>query len=196
MFGRCLVRLVVLSIGLAICLAVVVALAVYAGLWYPPALGDRPNREPTPAMSARVPPPAQGVTSVNSLAELSSRSPSLRGQLIRVVIAERELTQEVVNYLATRSDTQVSDVKVRLKPGQVVLTGTARQGVLALSLVVAGHPVIVDGALKLEIDSVEPALVARFSQVAPGETIDLGLSFEARSVEVVDGQLLVTGVVQ
>jgi len=195
--GRPLAKLGAVAGGLVAGLVVVVAM--YGGFLRPSAPSGGPIQQSAVARATYTPTPMPTPTPVpeavrvNSLAEMASRAPSLRGKLVRVVVGEQELTDLAAEYLRSQG-IPASDVRVRLRPGQMVLTGNLQQGILSLGFTVNGHPTIVDRSLKLTVDSVEPSLVSQFSQVAPGQTIDLPMSFEARSVDVVEGQMIVTGV--
>ena len=193
--GRPLAKLGAVAGGLVAGLVVVVAM--YGGFLRPSAPSGGPIQQSAVARATHTPmptpTPVPEAVRVNSLAEMASRAPSLRGKLVRVVVGEQELTDLAAEYLRSQG-IPASDVRVRLRPGQMVLTGNLQQGILSLGFTVNGHPTIVDRSLKLTVDSVEPSLVSQFSQVAPGQTIDLPMSFEARSVDVVEGQMIVTGV--
>jgi len=195
--GRSLAKLGALAGGLAAGLAVVVAVAMYGDAVRPSAPDGGPIQQSAVALATRTPTPmampVPEAIRVNSLAEMASRAPPLRGQLVRVVVGEQELTDLTAGYLRSQG-IPASDVRVRLRPGRMVLTGNLQQGILSLGFTVDGHPTVVDRSLKLTVDSVEPSLVSQLSPVAPGQTIDLPMSFEARSVDVVEGQMIVTGV--
>ncbi len=201
MFWRTLARLIALAAGLAAGMAVVTAVALAAGLWHTPAPDARPTPRPTvlvsPVPSPTVPPPTPipQAVQVNGLGELESRLPTLRGKLIQVTIGEQELTQRVSSYLLGEG-LPVSDVRVRLRPGQMILTGTLRESVLAVGFTVTGHPDVVDGTLKLRIDSIDPPLAGQIAGIGPGQAIDLPLAFEAQRAVVTEGQMVVTGVVR
>lgn len=206
-FGRSLAKLTALAAGMAAGLVVLVAMMVLGGIWRPDLAGQptphptttrqaqRPAPTATPTRAAPKPAltPVPSAVRVNSLAEMRERAPSLRGQLVQVVIGEQELSDLAADYLRAQG-VPASDVRVRVRPGQMSMTGNVQQSFLAVGFTVNAHPTVVDKALKLTVDSVEPPLVAQFAQVAPGQTIDLPLSFEADSVEMVEGQMVVTGV--
>lgn len=219
MSGRTRARLLALLSGIALGLIVLVVLLAYladsgdqaGALPDPtPALAQatkpaatatapvRPTPTATPTVAAVVKAPTAAPTPgrvrLASLAELASRAPSLSGQRIQVALGEQDLTEQAESYLRAQGGADVSNVSVRIRQDRIVLTGTAREGILGVDFTVTGHPSVQNGALKLVVDSVEPSIVSRFSQVGPGTVIDLGQSFEAESVSLSDGQMTVNGI--
>lgn len=142
------------------------------------------------------PTPPPGVVEVNGLADAQKRAASLRGKQVRVTVGETELGQQASDYLRNQG-VDVSNVQVRLHPGQMVMTGTAKQGFISANFTVTGHPVVSGGALKLQVDSVDPSLLAQVAKIGPGQTLDVPVNgFRPQSVQVVEGQMIVTGQAQ
>jgi hypothetical protein len=195
--GRGFLKALVALVGVALGVVAVVVVASVIGLL--PAsgsVGSTPRTTSTVAVvatSVPTPTPPPGVVEINGIGDAQRRAASLRGKQVRVTIGETELAQLASDYLRQQG-IDVSNVQVRLHPGQLVMTGTAKQGIVSVNFTVTGHPIVSNGSLKLQIDSVEPAVLAQVAKVAPGQTIDIPLSgFQAQSAEVVEGQLIVTG---
>ena len=138
-----------------------------------------------------------GAKRVESLSALSSGSGLRSGDLVELRLDETSLSQDVTRYIReSASGIAVSNTSVQLRPGQVVFTGSLRQGVLATEFTMTSHPAIQGGRLLLVVDSIEPGLVGQFSPVKAGEGIDLAPTLSAQSARVVTGLMVVVGVVK
>ena len=198
--------MLVALLGISFGIAAVLVVALTIGLL--PARGGAvasPTAERTvsttgaPVAQVPTPTPLPGAVEVNGLAEMQRQAPALRGKLVRVTIGETELTQLAADYLRQSGPqgVEITNVRVRLRPGQMVLTGNAKQGIVGTDFTVTGHPVVSNGGVQLVIDTVEPALLSRIGGIAPGQSIAVPISsFEARSVDIVEGQMVVTGTVK
>jgi len=193
--GRGLAKGLALLAGALVGLLVILVLAASFGLWHP--AGNPVSSTPTTASAPPPPTPTSvpGAVPVGSLAELGDKAASLHGKLIQVVVTDQEMTAEAGPYLSGQSSGAITNVRVTSHPGKLILTGTAKQGILATDFSIVGHPVIVDGVLKLMIDSIDPSMLTLFAPVAVGQTVDLGMTFQAKSAEVGEGRTVVTGVV-
>jgi hypothetical protein len=180
------------------------AIGLVAGLIVLADFADRLDLlgSPTPSATSTVaraptPTPAAGAKVYTSLADLAKSGAGRRGDLVEARLDEASLSRDVGEYLKANSQgVTVSNSRVRLRPNQVILTGSARQGVLATDFTLTSHPEVRAGQLVLVIDSLEPGVVSRFSTVGPGETIDLAPNLEARSASVVEGLMVVVGVLR
>ena len=195
-FGVAAVVIVVLTIGALPTQATPTPVATTTTGRPASTTGAQPAPLSTPVAAPTAP---AGVVEVNGLAEMRQRASSLRGKPVRVTIGESELTELAADYIQ-RSEPQgvdITNVQARLRPGQVILAGNARQAIVGTDFSVTGHPVVSYGGVELRIDSVEPSLIARLGGIAPGQGIAVPISnFEARSVDVVEGQMVVTGTVK
>jgi hypothetical protein len=206
MSDRGLLRVLVALLGIGFGVAAVVIVALTVGL-LPTGGGAVATATNARTVSTTGAPPSQvatptppaGVVEVNGLAEMQRQAPALRGKLVRVTVGETELNQLTADYLRQNGPpgVEITNTRVRLRPGQMVLTGNARQGIVATDFTVIGHPVVTNGAAELQIDSVDPALLSRLGGISPGQLIAIPIqSFESRSVDIVEGQMIVTGTVK
>lgn len=184
-------RLLAVAIGVIAGLIVLAAFASRLGL-----VGSAGGPAPS-TISDPAPTPVSGAKRLTSLAALSSGSGLRSGDLVELRLDEASLNQDVTQYLRQSAQgITVSNTRVQLRSGQVIFTGSLRQGVLATEFTMTSHPAIQSGRLVLVVDSIEPGLVGQFSPVKVGEAIELAPSLEARSVKVVNGLMVVVGVVR
>ncbi len=111
---------------------------------------------------------------------------------VQLVLSEKEMTSLAATYLQQHSPVPIGDVRVRLHPGQIVVVGTAKAAFIPVSVSVSAHPVVVNGQIKLQIESVEPAHLAKIAGISPGQIVDIPLDLQARSVDVAEGQVQMT----
>ena len=184
-------RLLAVAIGVIAGLVVLAAFASRLGL-----VGGASS--PTPATaSGAAPASVTGAKRLTSLTALARGDGLSAGDLVEIRLSEASLNQDVTRYLQEGAQgVTVSNTKVQLRPGQVIFTGSVRQGVLAIDFTMTAHPAIQNGELVLVVDSIEPALVGQLSPVKPGQTIELAPNLEARTVTVTDGLMTVVGVVK
>ncbi len=189
--GRTGTRLLAVATGVIAGLVVLAAFASRLGLVGGsdgPALSTISQPTPTPVAAAK---------RVTSLTALASGSGLRSGDLVELRLGEATLNSDVMGYLRQSAQgVTVSNTSVKLRPGQVILGGSLRQGVLATDFTMTAHPAIQSGHLVLVVDSIEPGLVGQFSPIKVGEGIDLAPNLEAEAVEVVTGLMVVVGVVR
>lgn len=173
--------------GLIVLFAFAAKLGLVAGVASPP----------SSTTGEAAPTPVPGAKRLTSLAALSSGSGLSSGDLVELRLDETSLNRDVTEYLKQSvQGVTVSNTKVQLVPGQVILTGSLRQGVLATEFTMTSYPAIRNGHLVLVIQSIEPGLVGQFSPVKAGDTIELAPNLDAKSVKVVRGLMVVVGVVR
>jgi hypothetical protein len=191
--SRTSTRLLAIVIGLAAGLIVLGAFADRLGLIGVTGTAGQATstvRGPTPSA-------VKGLKQVRSLGDLARGTGVRSGERVEVRLDEESLNRDVTEYLqASAQEVTVSNTRVDLRPGQVIFTGSVRRGVLATEFTMTSHPEIRNRQLMLVIDSIEPGLVAQFSPVQPGQTMELAPNLEAESVEVIDGLMVVVGVVK
>ena len=187
--GRTGTRLLAVAVGVIAGLIVLGAFARGLGL-----VGS--SGAPMPSTIAEpTPTPVSGARRFTSLAALSGSSGLRSGDLVELRLDETSLNQDVTQYLRQSAQgITVSNTRVQLRSGLIILTGSLRQGVLATEFTMTSHPAIQSGRLLLVVDSIEPGLVGQFSPVKVGDGIELAPNLEARSVKVVNGLMVVVGV--
>jgi hypothetical protein len=189
--GRTSGRLLAVAIGVIGGLIVLAAFASRLGLVGSPGV-------PTPSAAAKPPPsPLSSATQITSLSALAGGEGPKSGDEVELRLSEESLNQDLTTYLQQNvQGVTISNAKVHLLPGQVILTGSASQGILATDFTITTHPAIQNGQLVLVIDSIEPALVEQFSSTKVGQTIELAPNLNARSVTVSSGLMVVAGTVK
>ena len=202
--GR-LIRLFVVLAGVAF--GAVTTVAVALAIWVLPTRGDATGDARAagsasvagaPLAQVATPTPPPDAVQVAGLAELERRAPELRGQMVRVTIDEQELSQLAADNLERRlpEGAEVTDVQTELRPGEVILSGIARRGAISSGFRVTGEPTVVGDNIELRVTSAEPDALAQLAGIVLGDTLTISIpNLQARSVDVVDGQVIVTGVV-
>jgi len=67
------------------------------------------------------------------------------GEPFELILTEQEITELAQKGVASQPDAPVSDVYVRLEPGQVIAGGKTRVGVITLNVEVVAEVIIQDG---------------------------------------------------
>ncbi len=185
-------RLLAVAIGVIAGLVVLVAFAGQLGL-----VGRSVGATPSTVRGEPAPTPVPGAKLLSSLSALASGSGLRSGDLVELRLDETSLNRDVTQYLQQSAQgVTVSSTRVQLRAGQVVFTGSLRQGVLATDFTMTSHPAVQSSRLVLVVESIEPGLVGQFSPVKAGEGIELAPNLEARSAKVASGLMVVVGVVK
>ena len=120
----------------------------------------------------------------------------------RVVFTEREIEQEIEQYLAVYPDTPARNVRVTLTPQEAIVSGQVRVGGLWLAATVHANVTVQNGRPAVTItrvdlgpfplpDIVRDDLTTRLTEALAGIE---NLPFRFTNITLSDGQIIIQGV--